>query len=375
VVAKRKKRKLRHKPRRPVTVTPADTSSANPLRAYQAAFVDWTRTTGLAEQTAKTRESALDHFIRWADPRGLTRPQEITRAILERYQAYLFHYRKADGAALAFSTQTARLNPLKAFFKWLAREHHILYNPASELILPKLPRRLPQVVLSVAEVEAILAQPDVSTLSGVRDRAILETLYSTGIRRMELANLKVYDLNAAHGTLMIRLGKGSKDRVVPIGERALLWITKYLDDVHPRLVGPRDDGTLFLTDYGEAFEKNRLGDLVKRLIAHAGVTAHGACHLFRHACATHMLENGADIRFIQALLGHAELSTTQIYTQVSIVKLKAIHAATHPARVKRPGSAAEISDGPNPAPTPSDARSALLAALSAERDEVDPAAS
>ena len=336
-------RAKRSTPRRPRAADPSRTS---PLRAYQAAFVEWTEAAGLAKHTAAFRRSALDAFIGWADERGITRPQDITRPVLERYQRHLYHLRKADGAPLAFSTQVARLNPLKAFFKWLARERHVLYNPAAELVLPKLPQRLPQVVLKVEEIEQILAQPDLTTLSGLRDRAMLETLYSTAIRRMELANLRVFDLDTRHGTLMVRQGKGAKDRMVPVGARACAWLDKYLAEVRPELLGARDEGTLFLTDYGEPFAKNRLGDLVKRYIAKAGFAVPGACHLFRHACATHMLENGADIRYIQALLGHAELSTTQIYTQVSIAKLKSIHAATHPARLERARSAAHDEDTP-----------------------------
>jgi integrase/recombinase XerD len=358
---------LRAKRPAPPRARSADPSSGNPLRAYQAAFVEWTEVSGLAKHTAAIRRSALDYFIRWADERGLTRPQDITRPILERYQRSLYHARKADGSPLAFSTQVARLNPLRAFFKWLARENHILYNPAADLQLPKLPQRLPQVVLKIEEVEAILAAPDIATLAGIRDRAMLETLYSTAIRRMELANLKIYDLDTRHGTLMVRLGKGGKDRVVPIGARACAWLDKYLADVRPELVAARDDGTLFLTDYGEPFAKNRLGDLVKRYIEAAGFDVYGACHLFRHACATHMLENGADIRFIQALLGHSELSTTQIYTQVSIAKLKEIHAATHPARLER----ARREQAAPQTSTSDDARRALLDALVAESEAED----
>ena len=325
-------RAKRQTPRRPRAVEP---SADSPLRAYQAAFVEWTQAKGLAAHTAGIRRVALEGFIRWADERGIRTPQEITAPILERYQRYLFHYRRADGRALAFSTQVARINPLKAFFKWAVRERHLLYNPAAELELPKLPPRLPKVILKIEEVEAILAVPDTTTAAGIRDRAILETLYSTAIRRMELANLKLHDLDTRYGSLRVREGKGGKDRVVPVGARACGWLDKYLLEVRSTLLASRDEGILFLTDYGEPFAKNRLGDMVKRMMRGAGLALPGACHLFRHACATHMLENGADIRFIQALLGHSELSTTQIYTQVSIAKLKAIHAATHPAKLTR----------------------------------------
>lgn len=161
---------------------------------------------------------------------------------------------------------------------------------------------------------------------------MLETLYSTALRRMELAALQVFDVDLEAGILHVRLGKGGRDRVVPLGRRTTIWLTRYLADVRPLLVASLREGALFVTDYGEPFGKNRLGDLVRRYIGRARLTAPGACHLFRHACATHMLENGADIRFIQSILGHADLSTTQIYTRVSIAKLKEVHAATHPAR-------------------------------------------
>ena len=166
------------------------------------------------------------------------------------------------------------------------------------------------------EAEAILNQPDVSDPFGLRDRAILETLYSTGLRRMEIANLKLHDLDSERETLMVRQGKGKKDRMIPIGERAILWIHKYVEEVRPSLVGVTEDGTLFLTSISEPFTPNRLTQLVRDYIRAADIGKTGSCHLFRHTCATLMHENGADIRFIQQLLGHAELTTTQIYRQV-----------------------------------------------------------
>jgi len=331
---KRRKRVLRRKPRASARERARDPAAGNALHAYRRAYLDWALAAGYSEHTGVSRDRAISRFISWADERGLSRPQDVTRALLERYQRALYLHRKGDGAPLSLKTQETLLNPLRAFFKWLARENHVLYNPASELVLPRSPRQLPKTLLSVQEVEHVLNQPDVAELTGIRDRAILEAFYSTGIRRLELARLTLYDVDLARGTVMIRQGKGRKDRLIPIGERACAWIGKYLDEVRPRLATRADERTLFLTDYGEPFEKNRLGDLVKRYMRHAGI-AQGSCHAFRHACATHMLENGADIRFIQVLLGHSELSTTQIYTQVSIAKLKEIHAATHPAKLER----------------------------------------
>lgn len=334
VVLRRKQHVLRRKPHAPARAIAADPTRANLLHAYKAEFLEAALAAGLSPYTGGLRARAIDSFIRWADERGVTRPQDVTRPILQRYQRFLYHYRKSDGSPLAYSTQATLLNPLRAFFKWLTVENHIFYNPAADLEVPRVPRQLPKVLLSVADVEHVLAQPDVETPMGLRNRAMLETLYSTGIRRLELSRLKLFDVDTEQGTLMVRQGKGRKDRLVPLGERACRWIDRYLAEVRPQLVLEPDHGMLFVTDYGEPFEKNRLGDMVKRYMRLAGFE-NGACHAFRHAMATHMLEAGCDIRYIQAILGHSELSTTEIYTQVSIGKLKEIHAATHPARLAR----------------------------------------
>jgi len=366
MVLKRKKRVLRRKPRMPARAIMRDSAAANPLHAYRRAFLEWALAAGYADHTGATRDRAIARFIAWCDERGLTKPQEITRAVLERYQRHLWLYRKADGSPLSLTTQETLLNPLRAFCKWLARERHILYNPASELTLPRSPRQLPKTLLSVTEIEHVLNQPDVTELTGLRDRAILETLYSTGMRRLELVHLGVFDLDLNRGTVMIRQGKGRKDRLVPIGTRACAWVQKYLDEVRPQLVMRSEERALFVTDYGEPFERNRLSDLVKKYMRHAGI-AHGSCHALRHACATHMLENGADIRFIQALLGHSELSTTQIYTQVAIGKLIEIHAATHPARLERARAAGDA----HTTPTTDSSAQRLLDALDASDEDTE----
>ena len=185
-----------------------------------------------------------------------------------------------------------------------------------------------------------MAEPDLGDSLGVRDRAILEVLYSTGMRRMELVGLELYSVDVERGTVMIRQGKGKKDRMVPIGERALSWIEKYVREVRPQLAMEPDDGVLFLTGDGAPITPGRLTHMVRAYVDAADIGKHGSCHLFRHTMATLMLEGGADVRFIQAMLGHARLDTTQIYTQVSIRKLKEIHSMTHPARMQRADEAA-----------------------------------
>ncbi len=310
-----------------------DPTDPNSLYTYLLRFLEWMRVRNYSDKTTESREVYLRYFIEWCEQRGLSQPQEITKPIIERYQRYLFHYRKKNGEPLTTRSQYGRLTPVRAWFKWLARENHILYNPASDIELPRLEHRLPQHVLTRSEVETILNQANVTTETGIRDRAILETFYSTGIRRLELINLHRHDLDTERGTLMIRQGKGKKDRMVPIGDRALSWVVKYCDEVRPHLALGQDDGTLFLSHLGEAFKRNHLTQLVRDYVNAANTGKQGSCHLFRHTMATLMLENGADIRFIQAILGHAKVSTTQIYTQVSIRKLKEVHSETHPARL------------------------------------------
>ena len=318
------------RPKRITPVRPAldDPSRHNPLHGLKNSFADWTTAIGLSPQTAEIGKSALNHFIRWCDARAVGSPRAIDRDLLEAYQSHLAHCRKPNGETLQLSTQATRLNPLKAFCKWLVRNRILERDPSRELILPRLPGRLPRRVPSVAEMRAIIAGASSEEAVGVRDRAILETLYSTGLRRMEAARLKTSDVNFESSTVLVRSGKCGRDRVVPLGSAARAWIERYLRETRPRLEIGLDRGELFLTDYGEPFRRNRLGDKVRRYVARAGLP--GACHVFRHACATHMLDNGADIRFIQAMLGHADLSTTQIYTHVSIAKLREVHAATHP---------------------------------------------
>jgi integrase/recombinase XerD len=230
-------------------------------------------------------------------------------------------------------------------------------------------------VLTALEAEAVLRIPDVDDVLGLRDRAMLEVLYSTAVRRAELVSLRIYDLDRARGTLMVREGKGKRDRVVPMGERALLWVDKYLGESRPELVAAIDDGALFLANTGEALSLDHVSMLVRQYVDRADLGKRGACHLFRHTAATLMLENGADIRFIQQLLGHAKLDTTAIYTQVSIHKLKEVHALTHPGARLSPRLSvvgcqlSEQNDSADP-PTTNHDPTTVLSSLAAQSDRV-----
>ena len=336
-------------------------------------FLEWMREKNYSDATAHNRQGYLRRFISWCDERGLIRPQEITRPILERYQRYLYLYRKKDGKPLSARSQCAHIIPIRAWFKWLTKSNRILYNPAADLDYPKIERRLPKHILTVDEAERIMNVPDIQTATGLRDRAMLETLYSTGIRRMELVNLNWHDIDHERGTLMVRQGKGKKDRLIPIGQRALAWIQKYRQEARQEWALANDTDALFLTQQGDAFTPGRLTQMIAGLIDAANIGKRGSCHLFRHTMATLMLENGADIRYIQVMLGHEELTTTQLYTQVSISKLKEIHTATHPARLERSKGVQTDTGDSEHQDEAEDAASALLAALDEEGEEEDDA--
>lgn len=299
-------------------------------------YFEWMRIKGYSEATIVRAWEVLGTFLRWCAERAVIQARDITKPMLERYQRHLYHYRKRNGEPLSFRGQHSQLCVIQGLFRFLAKQNYILYNPASDLELPKIGRRLPRFVLTAAEADQVLNQADVSTDKGIRDRAIMEVLYSTGIRRSELINLRLFDIDDERGILTIREGKGRKDRMIPIGERALAWVRKYLDDVRPSLMIEPDDMVVFLTVEGEELGKSHLTKLVRNYIKASGIGKSGSCHLFRHTMATLMLEGGADIRFIQQMLGHAELTSTEVYTQVSLKKLKEIYLATHPgAKLRR----------------------------------------
>jgi len=301
-------------------------------------YLEWISARGYSAMTVKGRRYDLGYFKQWCEDRGITDPQEVTRPVLERYQGYL-HYsqnKTKKNQKLSTRTQQLRLTTLKGFFKWLSKYNHITGNPASELVLPKLGKRLPHAVLTIREIEKVLNVIDLESPLGLRDRAILETLYSTGIRRMELCNLKKQDLNLEEGFVLVREGKNNKDRVVPIGERAIAWLDKYLWDSRPLLAPDPDYGMVFLTIHGKPIKPKHLTTLTNKYVKLAGLGKTGSCHIFRHTMATLMLDGGADIRYIQEMLGHARLETTQVYTSVSKKKLKEVHKKTHPgANLKR----------------------------------------
>ncbi len=306
-----------------------DRGALDSLVVWRDAYLESLQARNYSPATVEGRRKSLNRFLGWAAERDLKRAGQVTRPILEAYQRGLWRALKANGQRLGWRTQHERLSALKGWFRWMTRQNLILHNPAGELELPRVEKRLPVMALSLAQVEALLNLPDARDPLGVRDRAMLEVFYGSGLRRLELCRLEICDLNAERRTLLIRQGKGRKDRVVPVGARTLHWLERYLREVRPRLSLDTRTQALFLSGYGEAFHPDVVSRMVSAWLRRIG--ARGSCHLLRHTCATHMLEGGADIRYIQQLLGHESLETTAIYTEVSIKQLQEVHARCHPA--------------------------------------------
>lgn len=310
-------------------------NKAETITEFVLKYLNWLDVNNYSRKTKVNRQKYLQYFINWANMKKYTRPVDITPHSLENYKSYLYRYKKRNKEPLKFSSQQTMLVAIRAFFKWLARNNYTLYNPASELELPKIEKRLPRTVLNKEEAEKVLRQPNIGLPTGIRDRAILELFYSTGIRRAELRNLNVYDIDFGKGTVIIRQGKGKRDRVIPVGDRALKWLKRYLEEVRPTLIKRQDPDTLFLTQRGTALRLFYVTEIVRECINKANIGKKGACHVFRHTMATLMLDGGADVRYVQEMLGHASIESTQIYTHVSIKKLKEVHTKTHPAKLKK----------------------------------------
>ena len=309
-------------------------SSPDSLSAWIRRYIEALTVQHRSVADIRTRRSKLAHFNAWCVERGIAQPHQITHGHVLQFQRHLFLYRKPNGQPLVINGQRITLFTIDMLFRWLVRLKVLPSNPAADVELPKRTEDLRE-PLTLDEVERVLALPDIETLDGLRDRVVMEVFYATGLRRLELANLFESDIDWERGTLHVRLGKGRKDRFVPLGERALAWIAKYQREARPQQAQAAETATaprhLFLNQYGQGLSPDGVCQMVRAYFNQAGIQKRGACHLFRHTMATAMLDNGADVRHVQEMLGHGSIISTQRYTHVSIARLKAVHAATHPA--------------------------------------------
>ncbi|MEM7405934.1 MAG: site-specific tyrosine recombinase XerD [Pseudomonadota bacterium] len=274
---------------------------------------------GLAENTLLAYRRDLEHFCRWLHELGIDL-EHVTRPLLLDYLAA-----QSDTPA---RTLARRLSTLKRYFQLQVRDGHLRHDPSATISAPKLGRPLPE-ALTEPEVERLLAAPDITDPLGLRDRAMLEVLYATGLRVSELVNLDFSEVSLRQGIVRVT-GKGSKERLVPLGEEALDWLERCNREARPALLGMRTSTAMFPTRRARPMSRQAFWQNIKRYAVQAGIHRHLSPHTLRHSFATHLLNHGADLRVIQMLLGHSDLSTTQIYTHVARTRLQALHAAHHP---------------------------------------------
>lgn len=301
------------------------------LRAemWMVRFAEWMRLRNWSEQTVKTYRCSLRQFFAYLESQGVASLAVVTRELVEGFRTYLFYRQnRSRGKTISVHTQAARLTAAKSFLKFLVRENVLLVDVSSTVDLPKLPATLPK-VLAENEVLLLVEAPDVSTHPGIRDRALLETLYATGVRNGELGALCLPDIDWEQTALWIRLGKGQKSRLVPLGEEALAWLQEYLRRVRPQLATRDDQQHVFLSITGRRLTPSAVIDIVGRHAKKVGLTD-VTPHTLRHSCVTHMLRRGAGIRHLQEMLGHASPITTQHYTQVELSDLHKVLRRCHP---------------------------------------------
>jgi integrase/recombinase XerD len=300
-------------------------ATAVPDDASIDAFVDalWLEE-GLSRNTLTAYRRDLTLYARWLQGRG--------RRLLQTAETDLNAYFAARHAQTRATTANRRLTVFKRYFRWALRERRIDADPTLRLQAAKQPLRVPK-TLSEAQVEALLAAPEVATPLGLRDRTMLELMYASGLRVSELVGLKTFNISLSEHVLRV-FGKGSKERLVPFGEVAAQWLQRYLQEGRPALLAGRQTDDLFVTlrgtRAGEAMTRVMFWQLVRKYAVLAGITAPLSPHTLRHAFATHLLNHGADLRAVQMLLGHADISTTTIYTHVARERLKTLHAQHHP---------------------------------------------
>ncbi len=278
---------------------------------------------GLSRNTLESYRRDLNKFSAWLKQQRECSLEETTHADIQGFLAHLVTGKKAK------ATSTSRaISSLKRLFRYLLRQNKINTDPTLQIATPKLPRSLPK-SLTEADVELLLNAPEVQTPLGMRDRTMLEVLYASGLRVSELVSLSVAQISLDMGVTRV-MGKGSKERLVPLGEEALDWVKRYLAEARPALLSGQLSNTLFVTHRGEGMTRQMFWYLIKKHAKTGGLHKPLSPHTLRHAFATHLLNHGADLRVVQMLLGHSDISTTQIYTHVARERLKALHAQHHP---------------------------------------------
>jgi integrase/recombinase XerD len=290
-------------------------------------FKQHLKAAGYATATIDSYRKNLDQFSRYLAELGVTDMRKITHQTIVAYQQVVMDQ------PIAMESKALKLRPVKRLFEHLVKSHQLLINPACGIVETCRKHRKIGPVLSRKEVKKLMGQPNLSVRACIRDRAIMEVLYSTGIRLMELINLEVYHADLADKVLYIRKAKGKKQRVVPLGKTAITWLREYLEKIRPHYAGKRPrQRRLFLLNTGAAMTPGAVRQALRQYRKPAGIKKPVSPHTLRRTCATHLLNAGADIRYVQQLLGHKRLETTQAYTKVIPVQVKQTHNRTHPGK-------------------------------------------
>lgn len=289
--------------------------------------------TGRSPQTVERYGCSLRYFVSFlSDHTDISDITEVTPETIRSFQTYNYYRPKETDPAhrLDIGTQRCFLVALRSFFKYLVDSRLILSDPMSGIEIPRIPRKLPRSIMTQREIQLILSGPDTTTLLGFRDKALLEFLYSTGVRMSEARFLTVYDVSCDKGFVKVACGKGAKPRVVPMGELAAQYVRAYIEKVRPVLGARTQSDILFLSVKGRRLGRSDINRIVRVYAGKAGLKKPITTHSFRHTCATHMLQGRADVRYIQEMLGHKSLDSTQIYTRVLVGDLKKVHQKCHP---------------------------------------------
>lgn len=289
---------------------------------------------GTPELSIRAHRSHLGHFLRFIEREGAAGATEIDREVIESYMDELAWVPTRTGQPMKAETRNGQLWSIKALFQWLVATDVLAANPTEKVAYCRKADALPKSIVSLDEMKKLLLAPDVQTHLGFRDRVVLELLYSSGLRLRELCNLDVLDVDPAGGFVRVRHGKGDRERVTPMGKVVAELIESYLAEVRPKLLAARNDKfadqALILSQYGERLGPRGVAKLVARYVTKANLKTHLTPHGFRHACATHMLRGGANLRHLQEMLGHRRVTSTEIYTRVTITELQEAHAKFHP---------------------------------------------
>ena len=294
-------------------------------------YLAYLKTIGRSSFTIRATKYGLRAFARFMEAEKVLHIEEITHEAMSAYQEELAFRISARGGLLAIRAQEKLLSLAKGFTRHLKDQDYLITDPGAKIKLPKQPKTLPKVIMTLPEIKKLLDSADMHTNGGYRNRIVIEILYDTAIRRLEVCNIKISDLDLDAGYIHIRGGKGNKDRVVPVSKRVCELIRNYIFAVRPSYIKDKDGGYLILNRYGQKMDPMAVWQIVRRCVHLANIKRNVSPHTFRHTCATHMLKNGAPVRHIQEMLGHESLESTQIYTRVTINDLKEIHAKYHPS--------------------------------------------